>query len=106
MQSYRNVFARYRRRPEVTALGPDVTVCGKQTRGVLQSRPVEAATVIPIGKESNRLEEVQAGAVLTLNEVQETYQSEGKLWEEYLQAKLNRLVDERLREEVAEILDV
>lgn len=106
VQSYRDVFERYRRKPEVTALASDGELFGKQARGVLQPRPVDATTVIPIGKESNQLDEVQAGAVAMLDEVQATYDHEKRLWEHCLQPNLAQLVQERSKAHVANAVDV
>lgn len=80
-----------------------------QIRGVLQTRPVDAATVVPIGRESNRLNETQAGLFSRLDEVDETYDTydrEGSLWKELLRPALNRLIEDRSRREIAEVLRV
>jgi len=37
--------------------------CGKQTVGVLQRRHIRVAQIIYIGKESNKLEEMEEGTI-------------------------------------------
>ena len=54
-----DVLAQYRRRPEHKSLGPDGTPIGRDTRGLLQRRPVTSGTLKTelVGKEGNKLEE-------------------------------------------------
>jgi hypothetical protein len=63
VQTNRNVLDRYRTHPEPKSLGPDLQPCDRQTRGLLQRRPVLATEISYIGKESNRLEETTAGLI-------------------------------------------
>ena len=63
IKSYRDVLNAYRLHPEAKSLGPDGKPCGRRTVGLLQRRPVQALTITHIGKETNLLDEIQAGLV-------------------------------------------
>ncbi len=74
VQRYARVLRDYRLHLEAKFLGLDGQPCGRTTRGVLSRRPVHAigpATLI--GKEANRLDDVQQGLVDGLDEVLTTY---------------------------------
>jgi hypothetical protein len=68
LKSYRDVLIEYGLHSEAKSLGPG-RHSRRGARGLLARRPVVAATVTYIGKESNRLEEVQAGLVHDLANV-------------------------------------
>jgi hypothetical protein len=70
VQSYGNVIARYRTHPEAKSLGPDGAPCGRRMVGLLQRRRVVLGELVHIGKETNRLEEVEQGLVHDWPEVQ------------------------------------
>jgi hypothetical protein len=55
--------------PEPKSLGADGKPCGRGTVGLLGRRPVIATRIVHIGKESNELEELEAGAVHDSGEV-------------------------------------
>jgi hypothetical protein len=59
VQSYGEVVARYRVHPEAKSLGPDGAPCAKQTIGLLRRRAVRLGELVHIGKETNRLEDVE-----------------------------------------------
>ena len=67
------MLGEYRSHPEAKSLGPDGRVCRRTTRGLLARRPVEASLIHHIGKEANRLEDVEAGLVGDLDEVLTEY---------------------------------
>lgn len=74
LQGYADVLGQYRLHPEAKLLAPDGQPCGRATRGVLSRRPIDAAgTPALIGKEANRLDDVQSGLVADLDEVLTTY---------------------------------
>jgi hypothetical protein len=73
VKTYRNVLAEYRRHPESKSLAPDGTPCTGTTVGLLRRRPVTALYLTHVGKESNRLEEVEAGLVHDPEEVYTEY---------------------------------
>lgn len=82
VKSYGKVYRDYVRHPEWKSAGPEGQPCGRQTRGLLQRRHVRPLGVQMIGKESNRLEEVQQGLIADRDEVLENYgRGEEGLWE-------------------------
>jgi hypothetical protein len=73
VKTYRDVLDRYRNHVEAKSLAPDGGVCRGTTTGLLHFRPVTAQWVTHIGKESNKLEEVEAGLVHDPEEVYTEY---------------------------------
>jgi hypothetical protein len=73
VKTYRDVLAEYRTHPEAKSLGPDGEVCSRQSIGLLQRRPVTRSRLTYVGKESNKLEEVEAGLVHDPDEVYTEY---------------------------------
>ncbi len=73
VKTYGDVLAEYRVHPEPKSLGPDGEPCGRATRGLLRRRPVKAVHITYIGKESNKLEDVEAGVVHDSDEVLTEY---------------------------------
>ena len=73
VKSYREVLETYPAHPELKSAAPDGAPCARDTVGILARRPVHALWVEYIGKESNRLEDVEHGLVHDLDEVLETY---------------------------------
>jgi hypothetical protein len=63
----------YLANPEPKSLAPDGALCAPEAAGLLRRRPVRLATLSHIGKESNQLEDVQAGMVEGLDEVVNEY---------------------------------
>lgn len=59
VQSYGDVIARYSTHPETKSLGTGGDICGQRTVGLLQRWPVVLGDWVHIGKETNRLEEVE-----------------------------------------------
>jgi hypothetical protein len=72
-RSYGDVLRQYRANEEAKSLGPDGSPCEQRTHGLLQRRHVRMRTVTHIGKESNRLEDAQAGVIEDLDEVVNEY---------------------------------
>jgi hypothetical protein len=54
-------------------LGPDGAACRAFTRGLLSPRPVRVGVVRYVGRESNQIEEVEAGEIEDLDEVLTVY---------------------------------
>lgn len=73
IKTYRDVLGEHRVSPESKSLAPDGGRSGWHTRGLLQRRPVHVTRIVHIGKESNELEEVQAGTVHAESEVLNEY---------------------------------
>lgn len=74
-RTYGDVLEDYRRHPETKFLGSDGSPCGPETVGLLRRRAVFTSRdqVRLIGKESNRLEDVQAGLIHDRTEVVSEY---------------------------------
>jgi len=75
VRAYGVMIEEYRHHPEAKSLGPDGYACSRDVRGLLRRRPVAVrmGMIRYIGKESNRLEDVQAGLVHDLREVVTEY---------------------------------
>ena len=73
IKTYGDVVAEYRVHPEHKSLAPDGQPCLRTTIGLLQRRPVTAIRPVYVGKESNRLEEVQHGLIEDEDEVMTEY---------------------------------
>jgi hypothetical protein len=71
--SYGDVIADFVIHPEGKSAGPDGHSCNRETRGLLRRRPVGVLAVVGIGKEANRLEDVEAGLVHDWGEVHSVY---------------------------------
>jgi hypothetical protein len=63
VKTYGEVLNEYEFHPEAKCADAQGKVCGKQTVGLLQRRHIQVARIRYIGKESNSLEEVDAGLV-------------------------------------------
>lgn len=74
VKSYQQVLREYRLHPERKFQAPSGKPCRRVTRGLLQRRPVHLAGPIRhIGKEANKLDDVQAGLHSELDEVLTEY---------------------------------
>jgi hypothetical protein len=73
VKTYRDVVEEYAYHPEIKCADAQGQPCGKQTRGLLQRRQVRIGDITMIGKESNSLEEVEAGMVHDEENVYATY---------------------------------
>ena len=63
----------YRLHPEHKFHGPDGQSCQRLTRGLLRRRPVHVGDLRYIGKEANKLDDVQAGIIGQLGDVVTEY---------------------------------
>jgi hypothetical protein len=75
VNTYRDILDRYRIHPEAKSCDGEGDRCGPTTIGLLHRRPVNARLLIHVGKESNRLEEVQAGLTHDAEDVLTEYES-------------------------------
>jgi len=73
-KSYGQVLREYRAHPEHKFNGSNSEPCAAGTQGVLTRRSVHDANLVYIGKEANRLDDVQAGLVGQLSEVVTEFQ--------------------------------
>lgn len=74
VKSVADIVADYAAHTEAKSAGPTGEPTGPATAGLVQRRHVEPVYLFRIGKESNRLEEVEQGQVRTLEEVQEIFE--------------------------------
>jgi hypothetical protein len=73
VKTYGEVLREYEIHPESKYADASGKPCDKQTVGLLQRRHVRIDQIIPIGKESNSLEEVEAGVVHSTESVYTVY---------------------------------
>jgi hypothetical protein len=73
VKTYGDVLREYEVHPESKYADKNGKPCGKQTIGLLQRRHVLIDQIVPIGKESNSLEEVDAGLVHSAENVYTIY---------------------------------
>lgn len=98
VKTYRDVIEEFATHPEAKSAGTDGAPCRRNTVGLLRRRPVQALSVIHIGKESNRLEDVQAGLVQDPDEVVSRY--DDVLYERFRLHAVSRLRRLGVRETV------
>ena len=71
--------------PEAKSAAPNGGSCTRDTVGLLRRRPVESLGVTYIGKEPNRVEDVERGLVHQWRDVRETFrQPDGSQWADLL----------------------
>lgn len=63
VKTYGSVIEEYENHPEPKCAGADGKPCSQRTIGLLQRRHVRIGKLVPIGKESNRLEEALGGLI-------------------------------------------
>jgi hypothetical protein len=73
VKTYRDVLDEYRTHAEAKSLAADGTLCVGATSGLLRRRPVTRRTLSYVGKEANRLDEVNAGLIHDPEEVYTEY---------------------------------
>ncbi len=75
MQTYREAFEDFRHHPEAKSAGTDGRPCDRQTVGLLRRRVVRSLPELTthVGKESNRLEEVELGIEHSPDEIWTEY---------------------------------
>lgn len=61
LQTFRDVIHEFRTHPEAKSCGPEGRPCDRQTVGLLGRRVVQETYIVHVGKEANKLEEVEAG---------------------------------------------
>jgi hypothetical protein len=73
VKKYADVLAEYEFHPESKCADADGTTCDRQTIGLLRRRRVEIDQITYIGKESNRLEDVEDGMIHSAQDVYTEY---------------------------------
>ena len=85
VKTIRDVLREHTQHPELKSLGPDGHTCTSRTIGLLARRPAHTNRyrISYIGKESNRLDDLEAGLIHDESEVLTTYRSvkiEAEAW--------------------------
>jgi hypothetical protein len=100
VKSMADIVADYAAHPEAKSAGPTGEPTGPATAGLLRRRHVEPVYLYRIGKESNRLEELEQGQVRTLEEVQEIFEHPRRTtWEAVYRPVLSRIPARQLEAE-------
>ena len=102
VQTYRDVLEDFLHHPEAKSAGPDGRPCNRQTVGLLQRRVVRSLPELTthVGKESNRLEEVELGFEHNPDEVWTEYVDPGRNpWRTLVLPVLKQIPAKKLAEE-------
>ena len=92
VKTYGEVLREYEFHPESKCAGVDGNACGKQTVGLLQRRHIRIERITYIGKESNKIEDVQSALVHSAQEVYTEYSDPRRdEWETMIRPALNKL---------------
>lgn len=92
VQTYGDVFGEYAHHPESKYADEMGGICDRQTKGLLYRRHIRIGEIIFIGKESNKLEEVDAGLIHSAESVYTVYPDPGRdSWEKLIRPKLRTL---------------
>ena len=73
VKTYADIITEYEFHPEPKCSDLNGSVCNRETVGLLRRRSVRIGGIIPIGKESNSLEEVDAGLIHSSENVYTVY---------------------------------
>jgi len=73
VKAYGEVLVEYEFHPEAKCSDSNGHACGKQTIGLLERRHIQAGQIKYIGKESNSLEDVEAGLIHSAENVYTEY---------------------------------
>lgn len=98
LTTYGETLRAYGFHEEAKCAGPDGKPCGKQTVGLLSRRHVRIGALHFIGKESNLLEEVEAGQIHDLQDVYIEYPDARREREAWLKKVVPKLKAMSLRE--------
>ncbi len=91
VKSYRDTIALYATHPEAKSADPDQRECDRTTIGLLGRRRVQATSLVYVGKESNRIEEVELGLVHSWDTVISTHVDAETEWNARLLPALRRM---------------
>jgi hypothetical protein len=100
VKTYGDVISDYEFHPEAKCADSKGETCGKQTEGLLQRRHISIGEIIPIGKESNCLEEVEEGLVHSAENVYTVYSDpRTDSWERTIRPLLKKISNSVLQKE-------
>jgi hypothetical protein len=92
VKTYGDIIAEYEFHPEPKCADSHGNICEKDTVGLLHRRHVRIGAIIPIGKESNSLEEVDAGLIHSEESVYTIYADPSRdEWQTKIVPALNKL---------------
>lgn len=91
VQSFRHVFERFRSHPEPKSADAEGRPCLRHTCGLLQRRHAHVDAIKYVGKETNQLEEVEAGMVHNWSAVLPTADDAADEWSRSLLGKLRSM---------------
>ena len=92
VNSYAEVVLEYEFHPEAKCAGTDGNACEKQTVGLLQRRKIQISGIKYIGKESNLLEDVEAGIIHSSDTVYTEYVDKRRdEWETKIRPALKKI---------------
>jgi hypothetical protein len=92
VKTYGDVGSEYEHHPESKCADEHGNVCDKQTQGLLYRRHVRIGEIVCIGKESNNLEEVDAGLIHLAEIVYTAYPDQSRdVWERIIRRKLQAI---------------
>jgi hypothetical protein len=99
VESMKDVVRAYGKHPEAKSLGPDGAPCREDTVGLLARRHVVPSWIQHIGKEANRLDDVERADVQEWDEVLERFEPRGESeWEIEVLPTLKLMGAERVAE--------
>lgn len=100
VKTYGDVVSEYEHHPESKCADERGNICDKQTQGLLYRRHVWIGEIVAIGKESNNLEEVDAGLVHSAENIYTSYPDPRRdHWERVIRPKLKNIPLSRMMEE-------
>ena len=92
VQTYGDVLLEYAHHPESKCADEHGNVCDRQTVGLLFRRHVQIGEIVAIGKESRKLEEVDAGLIHSAETVYTIYPDGARdTWEKFIRLQLKRI---------------
>jgi hypothetical protein len=92
VQTFGDIYLDYAYHPEAKCADEHGKVCDRQTAGLLYRRHVRIGEIVGIGKESNRLEDVDAGLVHFVESVYATYPDPARdEWEKTVRPELQTI---------------
>jgi len=98
LNTYGSVLRDYKHHEEFKCVGPDGRQCRRQTLGLLGRRHVRIARLRFIGKESNRLEDVEEGSLHDAGSAYTEYPNARREREEWLNSVVPKLKAMRMSE--------
>lgn len=91
VKTFGDVFAEYAHHPESKCADEHGNICDRQTVGLLYRRHVRVGEIVCVGKESNKLEEVDAGLIHSAESAYTVYPDPTRdHWERIIRPQLQK----------------